>query len=156
MSSKNLKHPAAGGINRALYLWSALFLLFILLMGLAFWQSSEFERTGRQHLNLASDLRLLSQRMTTQALAASQGRDQSFLFLTQHQDSFEDTLKTLVSGDEQARLPALPAELTPELKQVNTHWQAYAKDLDAIVLSRATIVKAEKTILAVKKKIPLL
>ena len=156
MSSKNLKHPAAGGINRALYLWSALFLLFILLMGLAFWQSSEFERTGRQHLNLASDLRLLSQRMTTQALAASQGRDQSFLFLTQHQDSFEDTLKTLVSGDEPARLPALPAELTPELKQVNTHWQAYAKDLDAIVLSRATIVKAEKAILAVKKKIPLL
>ena len=61
-----------------------------------------------------------------------------------------------MSGDEQARLPALPAELTPELKQVNTHWQAYAKDLDAIVLSRATIVKAEKAILAVKKKIPLL
>ena len=82
-------------------------------MGLAFWQSSEFERSGRQHLNLASDLRLLSQRMTTQALSASQGKDQSFLFLKQHQLSFENSLKALVSGDEQANLPALPAELTP-------------------------------------------
>ncbi len=156
MSSTNIKTPTAGGINRALYLWSALFLLFILLMGLAFWQSSEFERTGRQYLNLASDLRLLSQRMTTQSLSAAQGRDQSFLFLKQHQDAFESSLKALVSGDKQAKLPALPAELTPELKQINTQWQTYAKDLDAILLSRPAIAKAEKAIKAVKEKIPVL
>ncbi len=156
MSSKNMRHPAAGGVNRSLYLWSALFLLFILLMGLAFWQSSEFERAGRQHLNLASDLQLLSQRMTTQALSASQGGDQSFLFLKQHQDSFENNLKALVSGNKQANLPALPAELTPELKQINTQWQDYAKDLDAILLSRTAISRAKKAIKAVKEKIPTL
>jgi len=156
MNSNNLEQPTAGSINRSLYLWSALFLLFILLMGLAFWQSSEFERTGRQHLNLASDLRLLSQRMTTQALSASQGRDQSFLFLKQLQGSFENSLKALVSGDVTTELPALPADLTPELKQVNSQWQAYAKDLDVILLSRDAIAKAEQAIKAVKRKIPVL
>ena len=156
MSSKNMKRPSAEGMNRALYLWSALFLLFIVLTGLAFWQGSQFDRSGRQHLNLTSELRLLSQRMTTQALSASQGRDQSFLLLKQSKDAFESDLKILVSGDEQNNLPALPAELTPELKQINSQWQDYANDLDMVLLSRASISRAGQAIQAVKEKTPLL
>ena len=127
---------AGAGFGRYIILWGLVFLVLIALTGLFFWQGNKFDRIDRETTDLASDIRLMSQQMTTQALSAAQGQQQSFLLLKQLKNAFSGKLEKLSLGDAAEGIPPFPAELAPELEKVNERWKPFSSELDAVLNSR--------------------
>ncbi len=144
------------GLDNALLIWGGLFLLLTLLAGGAFWKATQLQQAGRHYSELAGDLRLLSQQMTTQALSASRGSEQSFLLLGRYKKQFEQTLQTLRDGDPATGAPALTPEMQPELEQINRQWAEFARDIDKILASREMISQARQIIADVSERLPAL
>ncbi len=156
MKTESKRGKVRIGLGRGFYFWSGLFVALLVLMALAFYQGSQQERLGREYGVHASALRLLSQQMTTQGLAAAQGSDTAFLQLRQLRSEFERHLKALLNGDEASGMPPLPAELTPELSQINRQWQRYRRDIDAILAGRESVARARAAIQQVQAQLPAL
>ncbi len=154
MKSSEITNMVGGGFSRSIVTWGISFLVFIILTGLAFWYGSHLDRIGREATNHGSDLRLLSQQMTTQALSASQGFEQSFLLLKQHKTKFDDHLTLLTDGDAEAGFPAFPAELKPELDKVTTRWAAFEGDIESVLDSRVAVVAASKAAKTAQLQLP--
>ena len=154
MIFKKGNNTLSTGLDRALLIWGGLFLLLTLLAGGAFWKSTQVQQAGRHYSELAGDLRLLSQQMTTQALSASRGAEQSFLLLNRYKKQFEKTLQVLRDGDPETAAPPLTAEMLPELEQINAQWQTFSRDIDKILTSREDISEARKVIAEVTDRLP--
>ena len=142
------------GLDRALLIWGGLFLVLTLLVGGVFWKSAQLQQAGRHYSELAGDLRLLSQQMTTQALSASRGAEQSFLLLDRYKKQFEKTLRVLRDGDPETGAPPLTAEMLPELEQIDAQWRTFSRDIDKILTSRKDISEARKVIAEVTGRLP--
>ncbi len=145
---------AGAAFSRSIIGWGLAFLVLITLSGVLLWQGSKLDRIGRITTNIASDMRLLSQQMTTQALSASQGFEQSFLLLRQLKTRFANKLDKLASGDPEQGTPPFPAELSPELDKVQERWKPFSADLDAILDSRDSVVMANKAAKTASEKLP--
>ncbi|MGV6817034.1 MAG: methyl-accepting chemotaxis protein [Thiotrichales bacterium] len=156
MSLNSRLKSSSAGSNRSITLGSVLFLLLVLLTGIAFWKSSQLDRVGRHYSEQTSELRLLSQQITTQALAAANGNGQSFLQLGRLRDRFESTLLSLQNGSADGSYPALPAEFLPELEQLNRKWVEFAKNIDVIESSRESVNKANEAVAKAKEQLPVL
>ncbi len=153
---KPSKSRQAASISRPVGLWGSLVLLFIVLMGVSFYQAAKLGNTGRSHGEAAAALRLLSQRLTTQSLAASQGGDTAFLLLKQLREEFQQNLNRLCIGDAEAGVPALSPELKPELDQIVGQWERLDRQLNAILASRGVITRTKQAVDVVKSKLPAL
>ncbi|MGF1546901.1 MAG: methyl-accepting chemotaxis protein [Thiotrichales bacterium] len=153
-SSMQSRGAQSTAIGRTLWLWGSLFAAFIVLMAIAFYQGAVFDELGRRYLDASGNLRLLSQRMTTQSLSAAQGSEASFLMLKQLRGEFQADLNLLLHGDSATGLPPLPAELTPELEQNITLWDRYDRQLAAILASREIVGGTQSAVESVKLKLP--
>ncbi len=156
MIFKKGNNKLSTGLDQALLLWGGLFLLLTLLAGASFWKSTQLQQAGRHYSELAGDLRLLSQQMTTQALSASRGSEQSFLLLGRYKQQFDRTLQVLRDGDPEAGAPPLTAEMLPELEQINRQWQSFSRDIDKILASRELISEARQIVADVSARLPAL
>ncbi|MGF1642909.1 MAG: methyl-accepting chemotaxis protein [Thiotrichales bacterium] len=141
-------------IGRTLWIWGSLFVAFIVLMGIAFYQGSVFDEQGRRYLDASGNLRLLSQRMTTQSLSAAQGAEQAFLMLKQLRGEFQSDLNMLLHGDGATGLPPLPNELKPELEQNIALWDRFDRQLAGILASREIVGGTQGAADSVKLRLP--
>lgn len=153
--NSRLKNSNAGS-NRSITLGSVLFLLLVLLTGIAFWKSSQLDQVGRHYSEQTAELRLQSQRITTHALSAVNGDGQSFLLLGRLRNNFDKTLRSLQNGDIDGEFPALPTEFTPELDQLGRQWAKFAKNIGVVESSRASVDKANKAVAQAKQQLPVL
>jgi twitching motility protein PilJ len=144
----------SGGVGNPVLIWGGIFLVLTMLAGGAFWKSAQYQQAGRYYSEVAGDLRLLSQQMTTQALSATQGVEQSFLLLARYKTLFEKALQKLRDGDPETNMPALSAEMQPELEQIDKQWLTYARDIDKILASREVISRAKGIVDTVGRKLP--
>ncbi len=144
----------SGGLGNPVLIWGGIFLVLTMLAGGAFWKSAQYQQAGRYYSEVAGDLRLLSQQMTTQALSATQGVEQSFLLLARYKTLFEKALQKLRDGDPETNMPALSAEMQPELEQIDKQWLTYARDIDKILASREVISRAKGIVDTVGRKLP--
>ncbi len=156
MSLNTALKGGRAGVNRLIAGGSILFLALVMLTGFAFWKSTQLDRMGRHYAEETANLRLLTQRLSTQALAAANGQGQSFLQLMRLKKEFESTFDGLKQGEPQAHLPALPQDFAPELEQLERQWTDFAKNIDAIVASRGAIDKANAAVAQAKQQIPAL
>ncbi|HHJ20747.1 MAG TPA: chemotaxis protein, partial [Gammaproteobacteria bacterium] len=145
---------ASAGLGRPILVWGVLFTLLAILTGLAILKGNQLERAGRETSQVTGKMRLLSQQMTTQALSASQGAQQSFLLLKQYESEFSNALSELISGSEDGQVEPLPPELMPELEQISGQWEQYSGDIDAILQSRESITRATQAAIKVQEKLP--
>lgn len=142
------------GLGRPILIWGVLFTLLAVLAGLAVLKGNQLERSGRETSLITGKVRLLSQQMTTQALSASQGAEQSFLLLKQYASGFSEALNQLISGSDDGRFAPLSAELMPELEQISGQWEQYLADINAILQSRESITIATQAAAKVEEKLP--
>ena len=154
MKPGGIAQTAGAGFGRYIIIWGVLFLVLIALTGLFFWQGNKYDRIDRETTDLASDLRLMSQQMTTQALSAAQGQQQSFLLLKQLKSNFSGKLEKLSLGDADNGIPPFPLELAPELDKVNERWKPFSSELDAVLNSRGAVVAAKEAARVAQDKLP--
>ncbi|ODS31259.1 MAG: hypothetical protein SCARUB_03628 [Candidatus Scalindua rubra] len=92
-------------------------------------------------INLAGKQRMLTQKMSKEALAVSQGTG-SKESLEKTADLFDKTLKGLISGDKELGLPATKnIEILSQLNQVQKLWKDLHANLD-VVLANSDVTTA--------------
>ncbi len=157
-----MKVPAIGrlfprGSGSAYVMLGALLVLFIVLLVAAFLFASQQQEHNRSHTRLASELRLLSQRIATQAIEAARGeKEDAFLRLNSLRTEFQAKLDDLRKGDEKTGMPPVPETVQVDLDIVADGWEKYARDADVILNAQAPIGQAVDAMAEVDKKMPTL
>ncbi len=154
-----MKVPAIGRFfsregGLAYFSLGALLVIFILLMVVAFVVASkERSRTG-DYIQRASDLRLLSQRIATQAIEAGRGDQTAFLQLEALRNDFQSKLNDLKMGDEAIGLAAVPETLMAEVDEVDSLWASYRQRVDIILENQKVIGQAADAMAAADMQMP--
>jgi len=91
----------------------------------------------RDRVALATDLRLLSQRLATSSLEAASGSEQAFTDITELRDAFDGHLEQLRDGGE--GLQPIPESLEEELTRVGREWSDYRDNITVVILGRDDI-----------------
>ena len=85
----------------------------------------------QKHLGLSAEQLLLSQQMANFATGASSGDESDFESLADGMWRFDEILRTYRSGSNEG--PALSANLSPGLTEVETSWAVYKEDIGIIL-----------------------
>ncbi len=120
------------GINLKLF---AVFLGLLLLMGLAImatFLTLNAQKSDGVVINLAGKQRMLSQKMTKEALGVSQDIEK-VESLKKTSALFDKTLKGLISGDSGLGLPPTKApHILTQLNAISGIWKGFKKNLDVV------------------------
>ena len=85
----------------------------------------------QKHLGLTAEQLLLSQRMANFAIGASSGYEPDFVALNEGMWRFDNILRMYRKGGDEA--PAVSANLTMPLTEVENSWNIYKKDISVIL-----------------------
>jgi len=100
-----------------------LLVVFLVLLGLTFYQATLHSDYDKQYLELAGEQRVLSQRIAKSASEAVVGRTEALSILKDGVDRFQETVDIFDKGDPISKLPPPPASLRPELENVKMRWE---------------------------------
>jgi len=85
-------------------------------------------------INLAGKQRMLSQKMTKEALALSQGAEKNKEALTKTASLFDKTLNGLISGDKSLKLPATESsEIRNQLQNISGIWKEFYNNVQFVI-----------------------
>ena len=93
----------------------------------------------QQHVELASEQLLLSQRMTTLALGASSGNEADFGELLESRYRFEDILEIFRSGDTLVGIPKIGDNLSVPFENVEGSWTNFSGNISTILNGKKPI-----------------
>ena len=91
----------------------------------------------QKHLGLSAEQLLLSQQMANFAIGASSGNDADSENLGEGMKRFDEIFQTYRNGGRDA--PALSADLSGDLTEVENSWQVYKKDIGVILGGKGPI-----------------
>ncbi|CAK0777450.1 methyl-accepting chemotaxis protein [Gammaproteobacteria bacterium] len=101
------------------------------------WWIADTKSYGRV-INLAGRQRMLTQKLTKEALFTAQGQQQTRAEALLTQRTFEDTLKGLISGDVAIGLPpAKTSAIDTQLRKVQDIWNRFYPRLDGLLDGRS-------------------
>ncbi|WP_407925434.1 methyl-accepting chemotaxis protein [Geothermobacter ehrlichii] len=111
------------------------------------------QKNDAQIINIAGRQRMLSQKMTKEALTILAGLNVSSTraALKQTRELFDTSLKTLIEGDRTLNLPATDnPEILAQLNRVNAIWKTFSPHVQTVIDSQdpVAIQSAIKTIIA--------
>ena len=112
-------HSALKGFSVTYLALLGALVLSVVLMGVTFVLLEQQDARNETQLRLASEQRLLSRSIVTEALEAARGKETAFAKLKESRDRFEQILNDQKSGNEALSLPPPPAELKPFLEDVS-------------------------------------
>ncbi|MGH1486861.1 MAG: methyl-accepting chemotaxis protein [Cellvibrionaceae bacterium] len=105
-------------------------LIFSGIIGLNLWIESA--KSGGTVINLAGRQRMLTQKMTKEALFTLSGYDQT-KSLASTKELFDKSLLALIEGDSTLGIPATQnKDIKQQLQKVSTLWQSFGSSLSAI------------------------
>ena len=110
-----------------------LLVIFLVLLGLTFFQVTLQNKYDKQYLELAGEERVLSQRIAKSASEAIVGRIEALSILKDSVVRFQQTFDIFEKGDPDSKLPAAPPELRPVLDNVGDRWKAMKMGADEIL-----------------------
>jgi len=137
--------------------------ILIILMFVSFIVVGVFSKQDNQANRLASDLRLLSQTITTYALEASQGKNLNrknnpFKRLAVERERFERKYIALLKGDSTGLPPAQKnADGTLKnkpLAALGKYWQTYDKNIKTILTYKSAVTNVINSVSQVNRLVP--
>ncbi len=123
--------------------------LFIALMGVLFTILERQNERNEIYFKFAGEQRFLSRSLVTEALEAARGKEAAFARLKEGRDRFEQALNDQKNGNAALGLPPAPVVVRPHLDQLESRWQPFRADIDAILAGR-------EPVMAVSNFVPLL
>ena len=153
-AEKKKKTPGVRAVSRPLALLGVLLFISIFMMLGSLLYVGNKRADLQQHVELASEQLLLSQRMTTLALGASSGKESDFGELLESRYRFEDILNTFRSGDSMAGVPKLGETLTAPLDDVEASWTNFSKDISIILKGKKPISEVRELYTVIDSFIP--
>lgn len=120
------------GRDKELFILISLLVTFIVLLALTFGYVGRQADYDKQYIEIGGELRVLSQRIVTEAEGAAAGTG-DFARLRAVRDEFEQNLRRLQRGDATVRLPPSPVGVAQPLQAVTTQWQRLRANTDVIL-----------------------
>jgi len=114
--------------------------LSIVLMGVIFILLAGQGEQNEAQLNLASEQRLLSRAIVTEALGAARGKESAFVRLKESRDRFELILNGQQKGSDTLGLPPAQEGVQPALDELSNRWASIRDQIDNILAGREPIV----------------
>ncbi|WP_183166842.1 methyl-accepting chemotaxis protein [Azomonas macrocytogenes] len=121
------------------------FLFFVLIVSTVL-LSANFAYVGtlagydNEYMRNAGELRMISQRIATNAVEASAGTPEAFQKLREARGDFQQRWDVILHGDENLGLPAVPTTLAPSIEAVQQDWNVLRKNTDAIIGQEQTVL----------------
>jgi methyl-accepting chemotaxis protein len=95
-------------------------------------------RADNAVINLAGAQRMLSQKMSKEAMLLAEGHGDAAAMLRQDRDRFDRVLTGLIMGDAELGIPAHPGEeVEAQVDAVMNLWKPFRADVDSLVASPA-------------------
>lgn len=125
--------------NRAITaLFIVLLVSFVVLLA-NFTQMNRHLRYEAEYLGHIGELRVLSQRMATEATAATTGSEKAFVSLKQTQAEFARRWDAVRNGDPASNLPALPARFSSQADAFEASWKKLQANTNTILASQKAV-----------------
>ena len=136
-----------------LLLGITLFLSIFVMLGSLLYVGNK-RANQQQHVEMASELRLLSQSMATQALGASSGKESDFPALIASRGRFDEILDVYRTGNSLSGIPPLRQELITPLERVEVAWRNFNNDISIIINGRKSISEVRELYTVIDSFIP--
>ncbi|MDS4027660.1 MAG: methyl-accepting chemotaxis protein [Candidatus Contendobacter sp.] len=114
--------------------------LFILLMGVIFVTVGQQAAQSETYFKLASEQRLLSSAIVTEALEAARGKEPAFDKLKNSRNRFEQALNDQKNGNPAQGLSPAPDTVRPILSELENRWKPIKNDIDTILAGRDPVI----------------
>jgi twitching motility protein PilJ len=101
----------------------------------------------KQHTGISTEMQMLSQRIAKGAQQATQGNPIAFAQLKQAEQQFSAHIKNLMQGG--AGVPASPAIVQPELKEIDALWNKMRKDIGQIASQEKNLINLSNNVAGV-------
>ena len=163
MSAAKRNPLALGVISKPILFLGGLLFLSIAVMLISLFYAATQQSYQQQYLEIASEQKLLSQRLATFSLEAAAGKENAFVQLEKYRDNFDRTLSIFTTGNPQKQLPPLPAALGIPLNQVKTVWNGqqgdigevgYRDNINRILDGKVAISEVGEFVLVIQEFIP--
>lgn len=136
-----------------LLLGITLFLSIFVMLGSLLYVGNK-RANQQQHVEMASELRLLSQSMATQAFGASSGKESDFPALIASRGRFDEILDVYRTGNSLSGIPPLRQELITPLERVEVAWRNFKNDISIIINGRKSISEVRELYTVIDSFIP--
>ena len=114
--------------------------LFIVLMGVIFVVLARQNQQNEVYFKNASEQRLLSRAIVTEALEAARGKETAFTKIKDSRDRFEQALNDEKNGNASLGLPPSPEAIQPYLAALESRWKPIRTEIDTILAGRDPVV----------------
>ncbi|WP_268798440.1 methyl-accepting chemotaxis protein [Pseudomonas huanghezhanensis] len=129
-------------------------IIFIMLLFANFAYLSTQSNYDKQYIGHAGELRVLSQRIAKNATEAAAGKAAAFKLLADARNDFDLRWQHLKKGDPKTGLPAAPANVEGELKDVQNDWENLRKSTDVILSREQTVLSLHQVAATLAETIP--
>ena len=153
-ADKKKSKPVARAVSGPLALLGILLFISIFVMLGSLLYVGTKRADLQQHVELASEQLLLSQRMATQALGASSGKEVDFSALLESRIRFEDILNTYRAGDALSGTPPLGETLITPLESVESNWAGFSNNISVILEGKKAITEVKELYNVIDSFIP--
>ena len=126
----------------------------LIILAVLFFIDSRQAKHDAEYRSLVDDQRVLSQRISKNALEASRGEAGGFDRLKELRDEFEQKFNFVKSGNPETGLPESPSAVEAELGVVETSWLGFREQADKILENRDAILSLNESIRAISDSIP--
>ncbi|WP_077277399.1 methyl-accepting chemotaxis protein [Thioalkalivibrio denitrificans] len=142
------------GFNRTFTILVGLLILFMLATVVAFVYYTVQVGHNRDHVAIAADQRLTSQRIATFALESAAGNQAAFPQLRNLRDQFDRALQQLQAGDPATGLPAAPEDVVGDLDRVAAAWSEYRGNINSIIDGQDAVLAVSEYFEVITESIP--
>lgn len=141
---KSSSSDAAGrlGISRGMLLLAGLLVVLMLLTAISFVLHTGQVANTRDHAALASEQRVVSQRLAALSRDAMSGQPTVFNELRRQRDRFDQTLTHLREGDPGRGLPPVPGVIVDSLLSVESAWGNYRRHITTVLDNEPALAAA--------------
>ncbi|HRF42613.1 MAG TPA: methyl-accepting chemotaxis protein [Candidatus Competibacteraceae bacterium] len=133
-------HSALKGFSVTYLSLLGALVLSIVLMGVIFILLAGQNEQNETQYNLASEQRLLSRAIVTEALEAARGKESAFIRLKDSRDRFELILNGQQKGSDTLGLSPVQEGVRPALEELTNRWKPIRDEIDSILAGREPVV----------------
>ncbi len=153
-AEKKKKTSGVRAVSRPLALLGVMLFISIFVMLGSLLYVGNKRADLQQHVELASEQLLLSQRMTTLALGASSGKEEDFGELLDARYRFDDILEMFRLGDSMKGVPKLGLKLNVPLENVEASWDSFSANISTILEGKKPISEVRELYTVIDSFIP--
>ncbi|PCJ16713.1 MAG: chemotaxis protein [Gammaproteobacteria bacterium] len=135
------------------FLTGAVAIFFILMVVNFYWVAERSERS-RLYSQIASELRVLSQRIAKNATEAAAGNGKAFALLHRSKSEFAESWGSILNGDSALNLEGNPEIATAEMQALKVVWARVSASADIILQGEGTVLDLHSVARTLNETIP--